>query len=709
MKNRYFNTFIHKTPSVDKEDGKEVKATKICISKFPSEILFDLIHYVRNHWEGGYKGVLFVKEGIRLHHRVFTNSIDAQNCIFEEQMEFDNCIFEEQTEFDKSSFLSDISFKRSIFRGSDFKSISFREVTFGGDEIDFCLTEFYSGDFSKAIFKENSSIVDFKGAKLYNVTFNEAQFKRTVSFEKLENPTEIKSTKFERAIFSKQTNFHNVLFYDDISFQNTIFRGKTYFLNITSKKISENTINGKEKEFSFNGAKFQNETYFSGNNYIELNFSEGEFGVKDEDISISFSNAKFYENIRFHHCDFYSSINFENTTFEKLVDFHGAIFCKAQPFHFTDFSEEAIFANVKFKKEVQFLYCKIKPDSYIRFESSIFERGLEISRSNFRRNINFWDITIDKEGEQEIFRNLNNQHYKDIKYIDDFGKYRTKKEVPMVYRQIRETYRIIKDNFYAQNNRIEGLKFYEKEMSVYLEEKRFSKTKEKQKYKSNFYGNLKDNNIFYVLLAIIVVSMSLWVYCKFLLFYITLIISFVLVLVERWYKNKEKLKTKNSLKQNNYFSFIFLIIGIIFYLIWIYEAMNTIHYFVISYIFLFFSAVFLYFYQERDRIILWLNKNSNSFGTDWVVGINFTLLIALISSMIILSMTPHIVFSFDTEGIENFIRTLVEILNITEWADIKILNKEPNTWQYILMFFSRIFIGYGYYQTIQAFRKFGKS
>ena len=701
-KNRHFNTFIDKVTPKDKNEPK------ICISRFPSEILFDLIHYVRNHWEGGYKGVLFVKEGIRLHHRVFTNSIDAQNCIFEEQMEFDNCIFEEQTEFDKSSFLSDISFKRSIFRGSDFKSISFREVTFGGDEIDFCLTEFYSGDFSKAIFKENSSIVDFRGAKLYNVTFNEAQFKRTVSFEKLENPTEIKSTKFERAIFSKQANFHNVLFYDDISFQNTIFRGKTYFLNITSKKISENTIIGREKEFSFNGAKFQSETYFNGNNYIELNFSEVEFGVKDKDVTISFSNAKFYESIRFHHCDFYSSINFENTTFEKLVDFHGAIFFEAQPFHFTDFSEEAIFANVKFKKEVQFLYCKIKPDSYIRFENSIFERGLEISRSNFRRNINFWDITIDKEGEQEIFRNLNNQHYKDIKYIDDFGKYPTK-EVPMVYRQIRETYRIIKDDFYAQNNRIEGLKFYEKEMSVYLEEKRLSKTKKEEKHESNCYKKFKGDKIFYSLIIIMVITIILWGCYKYFIFYIILIISFVLVLVERWYKNKEKLKTKNPLKQNNYFSFIFLIIGIIFYLIWIYEAMNTIHYFVISYIFLFFSAVFLYFYQERDRIILWLNKNSNSFGTDWVVGINFTLLIALISSMIILSMTPHIVFSFDTEGIENFIRTLVEILNITEWADIKILNKEPNTWQYILMFFSRIFIGYGYYQTIQAFRKFGKS
>ena len=702
MKNRYFNTFIHKFTSIDK------KEPKICISKFPSEILFDLIHYVKNHWKGGYKGVLFVKEGIKLHHRVFTNSIDAQNCVFEEQAEFYNCIFEEHTEFDKSSFLSDVSFKRSIFRGSDFKSISFRGVTFGGDEINFCLTEFYSGDFSKAIFKENSYIVDFKGTKLYNVTFNEAQFKRIVSFEKFENPTEIKNTKFERVIFSQQANFHNVLFYDDISFQNTIFTGKTYFLNITSKKISENTIIGREKEFSFNGAKFQSETYFNGNNYIELNFSEVEFGVKDKDVTISFSNAKFYESIRFHHCDFYSSINFENTTFEKLVDFHGAIFFEAQPFHFTDFSEEAIFANVKFKREVQFLYCKIKPDSYIRFESSIFERGLEISRSNFRRNINFWDITIDKEGEQEIFRNLNNQHYKDIKYIDDFGKYPTK-EVPMVYRQIRETYRIIKDDFYAQNNRIEGLKFYEKEMSVYLEEKRLSKIKKEEKHESNCYKKFKGDKIFYSLIIIMVITIILWGCYKYFIFYIILIISFVLVLVERWYKNKEKLKTKNPLKQNNYFSFIFLIIGIIFYLICIREVMNTIHYMGISYIFLFFSAAFLYFYQERDRIILWFNKNSNSFGTDWVAGVNFTLLIALISTMIILSMTPHIVFSFDIEGIENFIRTLVQILNITESADIKILNKEPNTWQYILMFFSRIFIGYGYYQTIQAFRKFGKS
>ena len=108
-KNRHFNTFI------DKVTPKDKKEPKICISRFPSEILFDLIHYVRNHWKGGYKGVLFVKEGIRLHHRVFTNSIDAQNCIFEEQVEFYNCIFE-SLEIKQVSFQKGITFEKCKFK-----------------------------------------------------------------------------------------------------------------------------------------------------------------------------------------------------------------------------------------------------------------------------------------------------------------------------------------------------------------------------------------------------------------------------------------------------------------------------------------------------------------------------------------------------------------------------------------------------------------
>lgn len=647
-KNRHFNTFI------DKVTPKDKKEPKICISRFPSEILFDLIHYVRNHWEGGYKGVLFVKEGIRLHHRVFTNSIDAQNCIFEEQMEFDNCIFEEQTEFDKSSFLSDISFKRSIFRGSDFKSISFREVTFGGDEIDFCLTEFYSGDFSKAIFKENSSIVDFRGAKLYNVTFNEAQFKRTVSFEKLENPTEIKSTKFERAIFSKQANFHNVLFYDDISFQNTIFRGKTYFLNITSKKISENTINGKEKEFSFNGAKFQNETYFKGNNHIELNFSEVEFGVRDKDITISFSNAKFYENIRFHHCDFYSSINFENTTFEKLVDFYLAIFHNEQQFLRTDFFGTCIFSGVTFEKEVQFLYNRVKSDSYLNFESSIFSRCIDISRANFRCTINFWNIKI--QGIENI------QTYQ--KYIDDFGKYpRDKKNItPTTYSKIRETFRIIKSNFYMENNKIEGLNMYKNEMSVY----------QREQFSSLGYNRL--DKILY------------------------------------------------TIRQNIKIKYIFFSVFFIFFGYFnLKMILNNESKFLITYLLFFALPIFfILLFYIKDIILLLLNRISNKFGTDWIRGVSFIVIMGVITSYILLKKSYNF-WSFEPYNLKAWEESVAFFLNVINIVDMKPFDNgvksangliqlvQDNDFNNIILFIGRIFIGYGYYQTIQAFRKFGKS
>jgi len=733
MKNRYFNTFIHKVTSIDK------KEPKICISKFPSEILFYLIHYVRNHWEGGYKGVLFVKEGIRLHRRVFTNSIDTQNCVFEEQVEFYNCIFEsleikqvsfqkgitieEQTEFyncifeslkikqvsfqkgitfEKCKFEEQTEFYNCIFESLKIKQVFFQKsITFEGcklgirppddkgilgeklpiavfegvifqSDIKYFITHCDSLYFKKCKFEGDININDteidnqvvFLDCNFYkDCDFKDIEFKGETSFKGCKFNNRYSKIDFSGCTFNT-ADFSNTEFIGDLDFslreevngdvKGVVFKNYVDFKNSKIKKagfkgvIFQNNVyfeGAVLENIDFSGAKFvepEKDTYIKENQRKEINFSRVLFGT------LSFENTLFEKNVRFHESTFEKKANFENTTFEKLVDFHGAIFNEAQPFHFTDFSEEAIFANVKFKKEVQFLYCKIKPDSYIRFESSIFERGLEISRSNFRRNINFWDITIDKEGEQEIFRNLNNQHYKDIKYIDDFGKYPTK-EVPMVYRQIRETYRIIKDDFYAQNNRIEGLKFYEKEMSVYLEEKRLSKTKKEEKHESNCYKKFKGDKIFYSLIIIMVITIILWECYKYFIFYIILIISFVLVLVERWYKNKEKLKTKNPLKQNNYFSFIFLIIGIIFYLIWIREVMNTIDYMGISYIFLFFSAAFLYFYQERDRIILWFNKNSNSFGTDWVAGVNFTLLIALISTMIILSMTPHIVFSFDIE------------------------------------------------------------
>ena len=56
-----------------------------------------------------------------------------------------------------------------------------------------------------------------------------------------------------------------------------------------------------------------------------------------------------------------------------------------------------------------------------------------------------------------------------------------------------------------------------------------------------------------------------------------------------------------------------------------------------------------------------------------------------------------------------FLTSLVDVFNITKWSNIKIIDIEISGFSYLLLFIGRIFIGYGYYQTIQAFRKFGKS
>jgi hypothetical protein len=57
------------------------------------------------------------------------------------------------------------------------------------------------------------------------------------------------------------------------------------------------------------------------------------------------------------------------------------------------------------------------------------------------------------------------------------------------------------------------------------------------------------------------------------------------------------------------------------------------------------------------------------------------------------------------------IKYFLQFLNIAKWGyspfGIDIQKSYPEG--YIILFIGRIFIGYGYYQTIQAFRKFGKN
>lgn len=500
----------------------------------------------------------------------------------------------------------------------------------------------------------------------------------------------------------------------EIDFSNCIFKKDVDFSGCTfNKKISFSYIKNNQEKIIANASIFEKGVNFSKVIFKEsVNFSGMKFSTKIEiddnsKIIVNFGGVKFEENTRFHYCEFCNNVTFKNTTFNKLVDFYYAKFFKPQQFHLTDFFDRAIFSNTIFHQEIQFIYCRTNSNSYIGFESAEFKRGLDISRSNFNCNLNFWNITIEKKGEEYIFKNID-----DIKYKNDFKAH---DEAPSVYKQLRETYRIIKDNFYKQNNKIEGGKFYKRELEIY----EISIGKDKDRENGSLSLFTKTSEIYRNITNIIMCLIS-----TFFLLIILLSPIFPFEIID---SNVITILNKNPLILN---------------------LLLLIH------------TLFAYFYYGSDKIILIANKISNDFGTNWVKGVLFTICITILTyitlsfsmlglevfsiiliiymsivalfisidsiakkkiyfigtilSIIVLvfytySIGKYFNFRISIKNVNNFIGDFINIHTFISWKDLKINHKEVTGISLLILFIGRIFIGYGYYQTIQAFRKFGKS
>ena len=615
----------------------ETERQEIWLHNLPNtSFLFDIINKLREK----YKDETFViTQDINITNENINKKINLSNCIFKNEFTVEKSFFS-CINFNNSTFKENVSFKEIIFDKNILHlHFSFDRVKFEGYKTEFINSELHNISFAESIF--NSEITSFQFSKIYDGNFYKTEFRENVRFNSFgDNPkTEIQNTSFRKAIFKKQTNFEEVFFFNNIFFEKTLFEGDTFFQKAKFYQINNN-INNEYKEN--NDIKRKSEVNFKKSNFIgNIYFSEAFFET-DVDFSgsqfntISFGNAIFDRNVRFHKTTFNNNIDFFNTSFNNLVEFYRAHFYKPIQFHFTDFLDRAIFSNTIFYREAQFLYNKVENNSYINFESAIFKRGLDISRSNFNCNLNFWNTTIEEDGEDYIFKNID-----DIKYKNDFEAHN---EVPSIYKQLRETYRIIKDNSYKQNNKIEALEFSKREMLVY----------------------------------------------------------------------ERELKSVSS-KSNN------------------------------------------------DKLLLLANKVSNNFGTNWLRGILFTASTGIITYLLMLCCLPFIhntyiiisftfiiiiisAFSFLNKNIDSFLPILIliilsllltiilfkspflykenicikdyiipDFIKILNVIDLKPFEKEENSifnlsgLSYLFLFIGRIFIGYGYYQTIQAFRKFGKS
>ena len=610
--------------------------------------LFNIISKLREK----YKDEIFViTQDINITNKIIDKEINFSNCFLQKNVNLSNCIFGENVNLSNCIFQENVNLLGCIF---------YKNSTF-------------------------SYIKNKQGEIIANATI----FQKEVNFFK--------------ANFKESVNFSGCNFNLKANFSETIFGIK--------KENNNSDESSSEVKFLIENAKFQKEINFSKAIFYDaIYFSETEFCTDIEDYakeSINFENAQFKRKVRFHHCKFQNTVRFENTSFNKLVDFYCAHFYKPQQFHFTDFLDRAIFSNTEFNEEVQFLHCRVDSNSYIRFESATFKKSLDISRSNFNDKANFWNIELE---EGDILTSS--------KYQDDFEVHKneinSEKTVPSIYKQLRETYRIIKSNFYSQNNKIEGLKFYEKEMSVYLEEKREetnekSPPKNKKTFIEKFREKFIEEPILNIGLLLVSISTFLWAILKCPIFYIASVIFTSLIILGIIIKNKESLKYRNPIKQNYYMPIILLVIATVLIYIYIYNIENP-WYIISAYIVLLCRMLLLYFSIEKDKIILWFNKNSNEFDTNWVVGVNFSLLVGTLTYLIVLlSMFIFTDLTIDNINSSIFLTSLVDVFNITKWDNLEIIGVKLKDLSYLFLFIGRIFIGYGYYQTIQAFRKFGKS
>jgi uncharacterized protein YjbI with pentapeptide repeats len=115
------------------------------------------------------------------------------------------------------------------------------------------------------------------------------------------------------------------------------------------------------------------------------------------------------------------------------------------------------------------------------------------------------------------------------------------------------------------------------------------------------------------------------------------------------------------------------------------------------------------------KLNLGLNRLSNDFGRDWGRGVLFSLGIGLLCFWALLCTTkeysPFRHWTWDSQLIASFTR----FMNPLRFFDPEILFSKGgkpfitlNWASYVLDFIGRIGIAYGYYQTIQAFRRYGR-
>jgi hypothetical protein len=114
--------------------------------------------------------------------------------------------------------------------------------------------------------------------------------------------------------------------------------------------------------------------------------------------------------------------------------------------------------------------------------------------------------------------------------------------------------------------------------------------------------------------------------------------------------------------------------------------------------------------RSQNRFILFLGKISNSHGESWTIGVAFTLLVGLLFFYLLLISTETYYFTLNPENFawQSFLTNsnyYFEFLLPTHDVDF-VDTLKPEYFFAFWDFMGRIFVSFGIYQTVVAFRKF---
>jgi hypothetical protein len=133
-----------------------------------------------------------------------------------------------------------------------------------------------------------------------------------------------------------------------------------------------------------------------------------------------------------------------------------------------------------------------------------------------------------------------------------------------------------------------------------------------------------------------------------------------------------------------------------------------------------YMQLLLYDNEEKrlsfTKISLWLNKWSNDFGRSWQRGMLFSIVAGIIFFylLVVSSKSYHFGFpiSFDVRLFVSFLRFMNPLRFFELESIFKLGAAMPflhlSEWSYLWDFLGRVFVAYGFYQTIQAFRRYGR-